>query len=112
MQSTLKNYQDVQNLLNSFVSANSLTPALAPHGVFWNTLSYDQFVTGNVPNLGVPVLVKGNSADSNIIQVLKGTSSEFPPMPQPNPPYNDKSPSQNDVISQLSAWIDAGCPNN
>ena len=111
MQNKINNYKDLQNLLNSFVSVNNLSPGLAPHGVFWNSLTYDQFVTGNVPNIGVPILVKGNAAESNLIQVLKGTSSDFPQMPQPSPPYDAKSPSQDDVISEISAWIDAGCPN-
>jgi len=111
MQKSITNYKDLQDLLNSFVGVNSLTPGLAPHGVFWNTLSYQQFVTGNVPGIGVPILVKGNSAKSNLVQVLNGTSTNFPQMPQPNPPYSANTPSQDDVISQVSAWIDAGCPN-
>jgi len=111
MQNTINNYKELQALLNSFVGVNNLTPGLAPHGAFWNTLTYEQFITGDVPNLGVPILVVGNSAESNLIQVLKGTSSQFPPMPQPNPPYNAKTPTQDVVISQISAWIDADCPN-
>jgi len=111
MQNSIKNYKELQILLNSFVGVNSLSPGIAPHGVFWNTLTYDQFVTGNVPNIGVPILVKGNSAESNLVQVLDGTSTQFPQMPQPSPPYNANSPSQDDVINQVSAWIDANCPN-
>ena len=98
MSQTINNYADLQDLLNSFVSANALTPALAPHGVFWETMSYDQFVTGSV--LGQQILVKGDSKNSFIIE-----------MPQPSPPYNNKSPKQADVITSIANWIDAGCPN-
>ena len=112
MNTTINNYQDLQNLLNSFVNVNNLTPNLAPHGVFWETLDYDGFVNGDLPNFpGVKILVIGNSADSNLIQVLKGTSATYPYMPAPNPPYNDNQPTQNDVITQIAAWIDADCPN-
>jgi hypothetical protein len=111
MQNSINNYKDLQDLLNSFVNANSLTPGGAPHGVFWETLDYTGFTTGDVPNLGVKILVIGDSANSAIIQALKGTLAGFPPMPAPSPPYNANNPSQNDVISQISAWIDAKCPN-
>jgi hypothetical protein len=111
MNNTINNYEDLQNLLNTFVSVNNLTPGGAPHGVFWETLDYEQFITGDVPNLGVKILVIGDSANSSIIQALQGTLAGFPYMPAPSPPYNAKSPTQDDVISQISAWIDANCPN-
>lgn len=121
MATTLKNYADVQTLLNSFVASAGVTPSLAPHHVFWQALSYEQFITGNVPGVSgnYKILVVGNSAQSNIIMALSGTpNSPFDPnkgtigqMPYPNAPYNSANPSQNDVITALAAWIDAGCPN-
>lgn len=117
MASTL-NYKGVQALLSSLVSANGLNPGQAPHGVFWNSLSYSDFTTGNVPTHspaippGTKILVVGDAANSNLIQVLSGTSNEFDQMPQPNPPYNSNTPTQTSVIQQLTDWINAGCPNN
>jgi hypothetical protein len=122
---TLNNYADVQNLLNAFVAATvpPVTPGLAPHGIFWNTLSYEEFTTGNVPGVhyhgkALPILVIGNAAASNIIQALSGTAgSPFGPgggigqMPRPTPPYNSGNPSQTEVIAALSEWINNGCPN-
>jgi hypothetical protein len=110
----ISNYADVQNALNTFVKQAGVTPGQAPHGAFWNTMSYDQFTTGNVP--GVPggpwkILVIGSSQQSNIIQILMGVgkaADTFGQMPQPNPPYN---PEQTQLITDLSGWIDAGCPN-
>ncbi len=107
--SQISNYKDLQTLLNNFVSANALTPALAPHGVFWETMDYEQFITGSV--LGQQILVKGDSKKSFIIQILSGPAGGFPQMPQPSPPYNSKSPKQSDVITSIANWIDAGCPN-
>lgn len=110
----LNNYADVQAALNSFVKQAGVTPGQAPHGAFWNSLTYTQFTTGNVP--GVPagpwkILVVGDSTSSNLIQILSGVGAaynDFGQMPQPSPPYD---PEQATLITELSAWIDAGCPN-
>jgi hypothetical protein len=105
----LNNFADVQNLLNNFVASAGVTPAQAPHGVFWDT-DYESFM-----NLSIfdqyPVVTKGDAATSNIILALMGTLPDIPQMPQPSPPYESASPSQSDVIAELSAWINAGCPN-
>jgi hypothetical protein len=118
---TIKNYAEVQELLNAFVKAAGVTPGLAPHKVFWNHLTYEEFITGNVPGVTNPnfkILEVGNSAKSNIIMALSGTAgSPFDPngtigqMPQYNPPYNSGNPTQNEVIAALKAWIDGGCKN-
>lgn len=92
----------------------------APHGAFWTTLSYQQFVTGNVPgvtdpNSGqpMPILIKGNSAQSNIVMALRGTagspfdpnSGAFGQMPADGAAFLTEA-----QIAPLAAWIDAGCP--
>ncbi len=110
----INNYADVQAALNAFVKQAGVTPGQAPHGAFWNSMTYEQFITGNVP--GVPlgpwkILVKGDAKSSNIIQILSGYGQafqDFGQMPQPSPPYE---PEQSALITALSAWIDAGCPN-
>jgi len=43
-------------------------------------------------------------------EVLKGTLEGYPQMPQPSTPYNAETPTQDDVISEISALIDSGCP--
>jgi predicted flap endonuclease-1-like 5' DNA nuclease len=110
---TINSYADVQTALSALLSANSLSASNAPHQVFWQTLSYSDFVNGNVPNLGIPILVSGDSANSNIIQVLTGGAANktgFPDMPYPSPPYDSNTPTQADVLSALAGWIDAKCP--
>jgi hypothetical protein len=81
----------------------------SPHGAFWSTLSYNDFVTGDVPNMGMPVLVKGSSAKSNIILALTGQppfdGSQFSQMPADGPPFLTAA-----QIAPIAAWIDAGCP--
>lgn len=81
----------------------------SPHGAFWSTLAYQDFVTGDVPNLGIPILVKSNSAGSNLILALRGKApfdgSQFPRMPADGPPFLTDA-----QIGPIAAWIDAGCP--
>ncbi len=109
MSKTITNYADLQDLLNNLVSANALTPALAPHGVFWETMTYEQFISGTV--LGQKILVIGDAKNSFIVQILTAPTNGFDQMPQPSPPYNSNSPKQADVITSIANWIDAGCPN-
>jgi hypothetical protein len=91
----------------------------SPHKAFWMDLTYDQFVNGNVPSVTepetgkpIPILVKGNSEQSNLILALQGSGplfspNEFGQMPANGPPFF--SPDQ---IASIAAWIDAGCPQN
>jgi hypothetical protein len=116
----LKTYADVQKFIASVLTANGESAANAPHGTFWSSLSYTQFVTGNVPGvtnpdtgLPMPILVKGSSAQSNIILALQGAAGtpfdpntgSFGQMPADGPPMFTA-----DQIQSLANWIDAGCP--
>ncbi len=112
---TFNNYADVQAGLTAFVNTAGVNITGAPHGEFWATLDYTEFTTGNIPGVTIggpwPILVCGDSANSNIIQILKGVGAaaeKFRQMPRPRPPYD---PEQSDLITALAAWIDAGCPN-
>ena len=120
----LNNYEDVKNHLNTILTKNdqlSETQA-APHGDWWNSMTFEQFTTGNVPRINdpatgrpMPILIVGNSAQSNLILALQGApntafdpnSGAFGPMPATGPPYFDPATE----INPLADWIDAGCPN-
>jgi hypothetical protein len=117
----LNSYADVQKFISDVLTANGEAGGVsnAPHRAFWTSLSYNDFVNGTVPSVldpttqkPVPILVKGNSAQSNLILSLLGKGPLFDPntgaigqMPANGPPMF--SPAQ---IQQLADWIDAGCP--
>jgi hypothetical protein len=116
----LKSFADVQRFISQVLSENGQRGALqsAPHQAFWTTLTYDQFVNGTVPgvtdpNTGqpMPILVKGKSAQSNLILSLQGVGAIFGPdgamgqMPANGPPFFTP-----DQISAIAMWIDSGCP--
>jgi hypothetical protein len=126
----INSYAELQQYLTGILTANisesthnpeEKDAENAPHGTFWNNLTYDQFVNGDVPNVSdpntgdpMPILVKGDAAGSNIIQALEGTpNSPFDPntgafgqMPADGPPYLTAA-----QIQPISDWINAGCPN-
>lgn len=115
---TFNNYTDVQAGLGVFVNQAGVNIDGAPHGGFWQTMSYTDFISGNIPNVPDgpggpwPILVVGKSANSNIVQILQGTGNaaqNFGQMPRPRPPYD---PGQSELISALAAWIDGGCKNS
>lgn len=117
----LNSFAEVQNFITQVLTQNGEASGVAtsPHGSFWTTLSYQDFVTGNVPHVTdpnsgqpIPILVKGDSAHSNLILSLQGKGPLFDPvvgsigqMPANGPPmFTDQQ------IASIAAWIDAGCP--
>lgn len=120
---TLNSYADVQKHLNDILIANGQMndTKRAPHKDWWNSMSYQQFVSGNVPGvsdpntgLPMPILVKGNAAQSNIILALQGApgtvfnnnSGAIGQMPADGPPFFTQ-----EQIQPLIDWINAVCPN-
>lgn len=115
---TLDSYADVQKLFETFVKTNNIPIQFAPHSDFWNTMTHDQFVNGNVPGVSdpatgnpLPMMVKGDSANSNIILALQGKGPLFDPstgsigrMP-PSGPFMSAGD-----IQLLADWIDNGAP--
>ncbi|QIF06049.1 hypothetical protein G5S37_12135 [Roseimicrobium sp. ORNL1] len=117
----LNSYADVQALLDTFVANNNVPINLAPHRAFWKTMTYQEFITGNIPRVEDPdtgnplkVLVVNDSKNSNLIMSLSGTPGTiFDPntgsigqMP-PSGPFMDPAD-----IARIADWIDRGCPNN
>jgi hypothetical protein len=116
----LNSFTDVRQFISQILAQNGELGGVgaSPHKGFWNTLSYEQFVNGNVPGvsdpdtgLPMPILVKGNAAQSNLILALQGTGPVFGAdgvfgrMPANGPPFF--SPDQ---INSIGAWIDNSCP--
>jgi len=121
----LNSFADVQKFIDQVLTDNHEQARVrsAPHKAFWSTINgatttYDQFVNGTVPNVTdpntgnpMPVLVKGNSAQSNLILALQGSGPIFGPdgsierMPGGGPPFFTA-----DQINSIAAWIDNNCP--
>jgi hypothetical protein len=110
---TVKNFDDLQTLLSTFVADNSIDIAQAPHGQFWET-EYTDFVNGIVPNVtdndgnSLQILVVGDPDASNVVKALSGVSpfndDPFPRMPAGGP-YLPQP-----CIDEIRAWIQNNCP--
>jgi hypothetical protein len=105
---TLKSYEDVKNHLNNILTAKGqMTDTQhSPHRDGWNNMTFEQFITGNVPGVKdpttgqpMPILVVGNAAQSNLILALQGApgtpfdpnSGAFGQMPADGPPFFDQA---------------------
>jgi len=110
----IKSFAQFQRHISDVMTALPADAIFAPHGNFWADLTYDQVVNGNVPDIGgapVKILVKGDSAQSAIIQALKGlgifaAGGRFRRMPAGGPFMSDAQ------IAEIASWIDDGCPEH
>lgn len=114
----VNSFQDFRDLINTVLTTNGEAARVphAPHRGFWDTMSYLEFTTGNVPNVtekGAPIriLIPGQSARSNIIDALAGTGIFGPTGDQDQMPANGPPYFTAPQIADLAAWIDNGCPD-
>jgi hypothetical protein len=117
---TINSFADLQKYLDNFLQNNSEWPVGPPHRDFWNTMSYNDFTTGNVPGVNPPVriLVVGNGLQSNLVQALMGVGQLFDPnsgtygqMPANGPPFMQPAgPTPGPLVQPIIDWINNGCP--
>ena len=130
-------FSDVQNMLDAILAnskwAHGKTPPLhpGPHGVFWRKNgNYDQdyqlFTTGNVPNVGIPIMnsKKGQELTSNFFVIITNTNGledlGFPQMPADEGPYitdpgyqvsvNGTMMTGQQIQAALTEWLTNGFP--
>jgi hypothetical protein len=97
--------------------------ATAPHKNFWETLTYQQFTTGNVPGVSFrptppyPILVVGDATSSNFVLALQGvgplfdnSTGAFGQMPA-NANLLAMALLTAAEIQPIIDWINNGCPN-
>ena len=123
------NYSDVQNMLDAILAENG-SPDPQPHGKFWRqTGNYDSdyqaFTTGDVPNVGIPIMntMNGQELTSNFYVILTNTNGlateGIPQMPARGPFITDSGyqASVNGTVMKgtqiqdaLSQWLTKGFP--
>jgi hypothetical protein len=115
----LNSFADVQTFITQVLSQNGDLGSVgrAPHKAFWTTVTYDQFVNGNVPGVSdpntgqpMPILVKGNSPQSNLIIALLGIGPIFGANGPIGQMPENGTPFSLDQVKSIAAWIDNGCP--
>ena len=129
-------FSDVQNILDALLGqskyAQENAPVSAnppqPHLVFWRqTGDYDKdytlFTTGDVPNVGIPIMNTTPSQEltSNFYVIITNTDGlqGMPQMPVQGPYLTDKGfqlklngslVSGSDIIAALKSWLTNGFP--
>jgi hypothetical protein len=113
----LNSFADVKKFIDKVLSDNHNSVGGAKHGAFWNTLSYNDFINGDVPNeldpannQPVRILVKGDSTKSNLIFALLGIGPTFGPTGSIGQMPKFATPFTLDQVKSIAAWIDKGCP--
>jgi hypothetical protein len=119
----INSYKELGTYINSILSANQDLPVGGDHKNFWDTLSYDDFINGNVPGIvhpvtGLPmkILVVGDPDNSNLIEALRGTKgSVFDPKGDPDKTIGEMPEGgtewKKDQIDPIAEWIKNGCQN-
>ncbi len=103
----IQNYDQLVKDLDWMVNQRGVNPAVAPHGVFWDAMTYQQFTTLPVPGVlpATRICIPGDAANSAIVQVLLGPYKAFPQMPYRGPYFWQA------WIDVIANWINSGCPN-
>ncbi len=113
-QSSIQSYAEFQSYMNQLISLYGTSISDAPHKAFWETYTYEQFISGNVPNISPPVkiLEVGNGPASNIVQALQGVGPLFGPNGNYGQmPADGTGPWTTAQIQPVIDWINANCPN-
>jgi len=108
MPTTITSYSDFKTYIDKILNDNNNNINGAPHGAFWDNMTEEQFLTGNVPGIpnAVRICIPGNGKGSNIVQALQGvglfTGTPYPQMPADGPPYFTAA-----QIQPIIDWIDS-----
>jgi hypothetical protein len=115
-------YQDILNYLTAIMNKENKPIGGSPHGEWWSGLSYNGFVTGQVPNLGVPIMNSSDPTQSAFYLILTNTNGYqgMPQMPYGGPFITDTNYTatlpDNTTISgatiaaNIQSWLSNGFP--
>jgi hypothetical protein len=126
MATTFK-FSDIQNILDAIANKNG-SIGNSPHGVFWRQTGnyandYKLFVTGQVPNVGLPIMDAKTPLNSNFFVILtnpNGLSGPgIPQMPEGGPYVTDAGYSAlvnnvtmtgTQIVAAMTSWLNSGFP--
>jgi hypothetical protein len=115
-------YADILNYLTAIMNKESNPIGDSPHGEWWSNLSYNDFVTGQVHNLGVPIMNSGTPLQSAFYVILTNTNGYqgMPQMPDGGPYITDQNYSAKlpdgttitgaTIAANIQSWLSNGFP--
>jgi hypothetical protein len=117
MATKINSYAELQAYITDWLTAHGVDASGAPHGTFWNNMSYEDFTTKTVPGFkSVKILIVGDGKGSNIVQALMGVglfdpnTGRYGQMPAGGPFMQPAGPVVGPVVKPIVDWIDSGCP--
>ena len=115
-------YADILNYLTAIMNKETNPISGSPHGEWWSGLSYNDFVSGQVPNLGVPIMNSSNPLQSAFYVILTNTNGYqgMPQMPYGGPFITDAGYSATlpdkttisgaTIQANIQSWLANGFP--
>jgi len=111
---SIQSWPQFQAYMDAMVAFYQTDIAGAPHKVFWRTLTYEEFIGGNVPNVtpSVKIVQPGDGNNSNLVQALQGVGPLFNPNTGTigQMPADGTGPWTAAQIQPVIDWINNGCP--
>jgi hypothetical protein len=113
-------FKDIQAYLDAIAQKNG-NLGNSPHGAFWNA-DYNTFKTGQVPNLGVPIMDVNNPLQSPfyLILITPEGFQGFPQMPAGGPFITDAGyqatladgtqVTGDQIMRNMAEWLKNGFP--
>jgi len=106
----MKRYERIIQILDEAVDGQSI----GAHGAFWRSLNLEQFKVKRV--FGLPLLMVGDGAGSNLVRALRGESPFGDDLGVPNATYPRMPVGFTAVpeerIAFIEQWITDGCPDD
>jgi hypothetical protein len=121
-QPTTIRYADILDYLTAIMKKEKNPIDDSPHGEWWSGLSHDDFVNGQVPNVGVPIMDSSNPLQSAFYVILTNTSGYqgIPQMPDGGPYITDADYSATlpdgtaisgaTIAANIKSWLEGGFP--
>jgi len=119
--STQIRYADITGYLTAIMKNDNASIDQSPHGEWW-LISYTQFTTGQVPNVGIPIMDTNNPLQSAFYVILTDPNGfqGIPQMPEQGPFITDASYTATladgtkitgaQIAANMKSWLENGFP--
>lgn len=119
--STQVRYADIAGYLTAIMNNDNVPISQSPHGQWW-LINYQDFKTGQVPNVGIQIMDTGNPLQSAFYVILTDPNGfeGFPQMPDGGPFITDAGYmatladgtkiSGAQIAANMKSWLENGFP--
>jgi len=115
-------YPDILAYLDAIMKKEDRSIDGSPHGDWWSGLSYADFTTGPVPNVGIPIMDAANPLQSAFYVILTDTGGfmGINQMPDGGPHITDPGYTATlaggatitgaEIAANMKSWLSNGFP--